>query len=165
MRHFLTSLYQRARHNSQSGQTIIEVLIATLVVGMVLTAVAATLTVSVKNTAQSRYQEVARARAQSGLELFRRERNKLGWQTFQASLVSGTYCINTLPDSSMAFDALSPGACGNGVAVIGTDFTRDATVTVVSNDEVKVDVLVKWIDGVLNKEVKLTQVFRRYENE
>jgi len=149
----------------QSGQTIIEVMIATLVVGMVLTAVAATLTVSVKNTAQSRYQEVARAQAQSGLELFRRERTKLGWQEFQNVINNGTYCLNVLPADSTAFAAMSPTPCSSGVAVIGTDFTRDATVTVVSADEVKVEMSVKWVDGVINKEVKLTQVFQRYENE
>lgn len=162
---FLKRIFQPAKFAPESGQTIIEVLIATLVVGMVLTAVAATLTVSVKNTAQSRYQEVGRARAQSGLEVFRRERNNLGWQEFVNVLSNGTYCLNALPADSTEFEAMSTGACPSGVAVIGTDFVREATVEILSADDVRVEVSVMWQDGALDKEVKLTQIFQRYENE
>lgn len=156
----------RRRFKSQSGQTIIEVLIASVVVAMVLTAVAAALTVSVRNTAQSRSQEVARARAQGGLEVFRRERTALGWQAFRNALVSGaTYCINTLPGNSTQFVAMSQGACSTGETAIGTTFTREAQVTIPNANEVRVDVTSGWQDGTLDKEVVLSQVFRRYEDE
>lgn len=150
---------------SQTGSGIIEVIIATLVVSLVLTAVAATLTVSVKNTAQSRYQEVARSRAQAGLEVFRRERNTLGWQSFRSALGTGTYCLNNLPANSSAFTTMSSSQCSTGVSLIGTEFRRNAVVTVVNPNEVKVDLAVTWIDGSLNKEVKLTQIFRKYAGE
>lgn len=156
---------QKARRESQAGQTIIEVLIATLVVGMVLTAVAATLTVSVKNTAQSRYQEVARTRAQSGLEVFRQARNTIGWGEFSDKLGTGIYCLNSLPVGTDGFLAMPSGACSDSVLMIGTDFVREAYVTQLSPDEIRVELAVGWIDGTLDKEVRLTQVFRRYESE
>lgn len=155
--------YSRSR--SQAGQTIIEVLIATVVVAMVLTAVAATLSVSVKNTSQARYQEVARTMAQSGLEVFRRERNILGWQAFHNALNSGSYCLNTLPADSSAFTTMPTGVCSSDTTVIGNNFRRNAEVTVAGLDEIRVTVSVTWVDGTLNREVELTQVFRQYADE
>lgn len=158
-------IFSRKQLSSQSGQTIIEVLIASVVVAMVLTAVAAALTVSVRNTAQSRFQEIARSRAQSGLELYRRERTALGWQAFRNTLTDGVYCINTLPANSTQFTALSHGACSTGETVIGNNFTREARVTTNGPDEVRIDITSGWVDGTLDKEVTLSQIFQRYEDE
>lgn len=156
---------KKVHPHSQSGQTIIEVLIASVVVAMVLTAVAAALTVSVKNTAQSRYQEIARSRAQSGLELYRRERTALGWQAFREVVGDGTYCIDNLPSDTAEFATLAQGDCTTGTAVLGNTFTREARVTTNGPDEIRVDVTSGWQDGILDKEVVLSQIFRRYQNE
>jgi Tfp pilus assembly protein PilV len=105
----------KRRSQRQLGQTIVEVLIATAVVGTVLTAVAGALTFSVKNTAQARYRALAASQAQDAVEVFRRERALLGWESFQAEINPGVYCYNTLPTNSTQFFAVTPGACGSGL--------------------------------------------------
>jgi type II secretory pathway pseudopilin PulG len=154
---------KRRAAQSQAGSTIIEVLIATLVVSMVMTAVAAVMTVSVKNTGQLRYRAAASSQAQSALEIFRRERNLLGWESFYAETPGGTYCLNTLPANTAAYVALNLGSCSGTYSHIGNNFEREAIVTKGATD-VRVVIVVTWSDGTRTPapEVRLTQIFRKF---
>ncbi|HEX7017378.1 MAG TPA: hypothetical protein VF209_00515 [Patescibacteria group bacterium] len=151
--------------SSQRGQSIIEVLIATLVVGLVMVAIAAVLTMSVKNTAEGRYRNVATSEGQQVLEIFRRERVRLGWSAFQTALIGGEYCLNSLPaaDDELA-DTLAQniGVCEESYELGGTAFTRDVLVQKTA-DEVVVVVTVGWLDGDQPREVVLEQEFREYQ--
>lgn len=145
--------------NSQRGQTIIEVLVAAVIVSTVLTAIAVGLTFSVKTTADSRYRAYATKYAQETLEVFRRERANLGWESFVAAVVSGVYCYNTLPATSQEFAAKIPEECAVGQTIGDSIFTREADLTV-TVDEVKVLSTVKWSDGNLQKQVQVEGTFR-----
>lgn len=156
-----------SKNQLQTGSSIIEVLIATVVVGMVMTAVAALMTVSIKNTALLRYRAAATAQAQSGLEVFRRERNLLGWESFFEALSTGDYCLNTLPTTSIEFETMPEDDCnGATTQLLGNAFVREATVTKTdavsdNDDEVKVELILSWVDGVRPQSVKLTQIFKK----
>jgi len=146
----------------QSGQTIIEVLIATGVIALVMTAVAAGLTLSVQNSSQAKYRALATKMAQESNELFRRERDRLGWESFyevlQADGVLVTYCIGeTIPATTQDFIDLSAGACGGGFPFAGTSYERETTVELVSADLVRVETDVTWTDGTRERSVVLTQ--------
>lgn len=143
----------------QAGQSFVEVLIVMVVVATVLTAIAAGLSFSAKNTAENQRNAVAINLAQETLEVFHRERNLLGWGSFQGAISSGTYCFDTLPSTSTEFAALTDGACGANEFVSGTNFTREATVTV-SADEVAVISTVTWMDGEREREVTVNQNFQ-----
>jgi len=147
---------------AEGGSTLIEVLIATLVVGLILTAVASVMTISVKNTAQLRYQASATSRSQTALESFRRERDFLGWEAFAQKLQTGTYCVNIPPLTSAQFISLPSNACTGGVVEIGSEFRTEAEVAQ-STDQIRVEMVTRWTDGVRAREERLTQIFRKFQ--
>lgn len=151
---------QQLKKLNQRGQTIIEVLIATVVVGVVMTAIGAALTSSLRNTAESKFRSYASTYAQQAMEVFIRERSLLGWQQFQEAVISGQFCLNELPANSEAFIAMPAGTCTQGVAFSGTEFEREAEISVLSADEIRVEVVVQWQDNGRDREVSLTQEFR-----
>lgn len=153
----------RLNQGNQSGQTIIEVLIATVVVALVMTAIASALTSSLRNTAEGKFRSYANTHAQQAMEVFIRERNLLGWQQFTESVISGAFCLNELPADSAAFLIMPSGSCTEGVAFAGTEFVRQANVTVVNAEEIRVEVEVLWEDNGRNREVSLTQEFKNRE--
>lgn len=149
----------------QTGSSLIEILIATGVVGLVMTAVAAGLVLSVKNSSISKYKVIATTRAQEAMEVFRRERTLLGWTQFKEVLsdnVEGTYCINTLASGSAQFKSMATGECEEGDLIAGTSFTREALVNA-SEDEVRVEIVVKWVDSGTERFSNLVQEFKEYE--
>ena len=143
----------------QSGQTIVEVLIVTVVIATILTALAASLTMSANNTNQSKQRSLATTYAQEGLEVFRRERNSLGWNRFYESLNSSTYCLNDLPVDSAAFVSLVTGECASGTTIENTGLQREAVVSV-GADQVDVSLSVTWFDGAEEKTVSVDQSFQ-----
>lgn len=156
---------QRRRRQRQAGQTIIEILVATGVIAMVMTAVASGLTLSVQNTSQAKYRALASKQVQEGLEMFLRERSRLGWESFRSSLASGSYCLGeVLPADSAGFQALPRGECGqDGYALAGTTYFREANVTIVSADEVEITVTVRWQDGEDLRTTSSTQILRNWQ--
>lgn len=146
------------------GQTVIEVLLATVVVAVVLTAIAVGLTISVRNTSEAKLRSYASVQAQRVMEVFRRERVMHGWQTFRNSLSNGQYCFNTLPSSLSGFPNLT-GPCTTGVSAQGTEFRSDVFVTV-GLSTVTVEVAVSWENNASrNPEIVVSQEFREYSDE
>lgn len=144
---------------AQAGQTLIEILIVTVVVATVLTAIAASLSMSAKNTTENKKLSMATTYSQEALEVFHKERYALGWESFQGALTDGTYCLDALPTNSTEFDSLTTGECGLSETISGTDFIREAELTVAA-DEVKVVIVVQWIDAELDKEATVEQTFK-----
>lgn len=152
---------------AKRGSSLIEVLIATVVVGVVVTAIAYAMSHSVRNTAQSRYREVGTKLAQDVQETFRKERNRLGWYQFVAAL-SGTsvYCFSSIP-SEFSEEQLAAvaGACGTGQATTAGELTvqfyREVTVTIMGNTA-KIVVEVSWEDDSLQQSVSSVQELREW---
>lgn len=147
---------------SNSGQTIVEALVATAVVAIILVTLVSGLTYSVKNTAESKYRSLAGNLAQDAIEVFRRERLILGWATFLAETPSGTYCLNTLPSTTTAFVALTTGACTTTFVQSGMNFEREVVVTN-TGTEVQLQSVVSWTDGSRTSSVTANQVYREWE--
>jgi len=146
---------------SQSGSTLIELMVATSVVVIALTALMTTLTLSIKSTAQSKYRTYAASLSQESLEVFRRERSLLGWQTFYKETPTGTLCFNTLPASSTEFVNWVPGACADRFTEVGAGFSRTIVVTK-GVDSVTVQSRIDWNDGTQLRDVQLEQVLKEY---
>jgi type II secretory pathway pseudopilin PulG len=156
--------FQMVRHwrHLSPGQTLVEILIATAVVAVVLTAIATSLSFTVKNSAEARYRAVASSLAQEAVEVFRRERSVQGWEAFYAGLpASATYCFNTLPTSPVVFTQ-GTGACGttyfspSGTAV---SFKREASLQKGAN-QVTITVVVSWEDTADWNDVTVTETLR-----
>jgi prepilin-type N-terminal cleavage/methylation domain-containing protein len=146
-----------------NGFSMIEVLIAVLVVGMVMTAVAAMMVSSTKISAESKYLGFANNKVQEALEVFRRERFLLGWGEFYGAVGNGVYCYNDLPADSNDFQGLNVGGCGgDSFEGAGLSFVREATVSKVDASTVEVTINVEWLDGNRVRDVEATQVFKKY---
>lgn len=85
----------------RAGQTIVEVIIAIGVVAMVMTAIVAIGTTSLRNTSRAKAKTLATKYTQEGIEYFRTQRNILGWESMVETLQQNsggiTYCMATLP--------------------------------------------------------------------
>ncbi len=152
---------------TQTGSSLIEVLIATVVVGLVVTAIAFGMSHSVRNSAQSRYREVATKLAQDVQESFRKERNRLGWNQF-ASALSGTtvYCFSNIPaEFTEETLAQAAGACdsGDGIKVgeVNVEYFREVEV-VVANGTAQIIVTIEWADDNLQQSLSSEQVLREW---
>lgn len=161
----LTTRKKTAKKNSSSGQTIIEVLVATTVVGIVLTGLVIGMTFSLRNAAAAKARSLATRYAQEANEVFRRERDLQGWEPFSSTFQGGatrTYCLPALPETTTEFRSLTPADCSAGTYIQGTDFTREVEVRRVSPSEVEVSTTVSWPDGSRTPEVVLTQTLKDF---
>lgn len=151
------------KKNLLRGSTIIELLIAVMVVGLIVTAVANAATFSIKNTGESRYRQVATILGQQVIEFIRSERNRKGLLNLKNILVSGSYCFSTIPDTL----DITPdqGACTqsaeDSIQMAGTDFQRNVVVSVGAAPEYSllVTTTVSWLDGSQTKQIELVQEF------
>lgn len=148
----------------QRGSSLIEIIIATGVMAIVLTAIVAGLTISLKTNSESEYRFQAVKKAQEAMETFRRERTLLGWQSFLTSMqANATYCLATLPEPRESFTV---GACGaeDTIVISGIDFYREASVTVDTsnpNDEqIKVVITMTWYVDDDVRTAEIAQNFR-----
>lgn len=150
----------------QSGQSVIEVLIATGVVSLVMTALMATMTLSLQNSSQSKYRSLATKLGQEGLESFRQFRDELGWEYFYQAIDAqgtGTYCINTLPASGEQLQSLTYGACSDyPISRTGVAFQREAYIDVISADEIRIEMTVAWLDGADERNSFVVQEFKNW---
>jgi type IV pilus modification protein PilV len=139
-----------------TGSTLIEVLVAILIVGLVITGVMLSITYSVKNSAEARYREVASQLAQDGMEVVKLRREVDEWSEF-AAYAPATYCL----DTSVA-TLNDVGSCTNNVTNSSKTFTRSVqlTKTVTTPETVTATVTVSWqSDSNQPMNVQITQRF------
>jgi type II secretory pathway pseudopilin PulG len=148
---------------SQNGVGMIEILIATGVVGLVMTAVVSGLVLSIKNSSISKYKILASTRAQEAMEVFRREKVLLGWSQFYETVGASTYCLDSLASGSAQFKLMSAGACDDDSFITGTPFIREALVDITSPQEIRVEIVVEWQDGTVLRSSNLIQEFKQYD--
>ncbi len=143
MQKFFKKLNRR-RTTKQQGSTIVELLIATVVVGSVITGIAVALTYNIHQNAEVRYREAAASMNQQALEAFRRERERLSWDAFYAGLNNATYCINSL-GNSLENLTQSPSTCGtNTYEFAKTDFKREVIVGKIDADTIEFAITTFW---------------------
>lgn len=139
--------------SKQRGQTIIELLIAILVVGIVVISVAVALTYSVQYTAEVRYREAAISLAQDAIEFFRSERARMGWANFTPNISSGTFCFPTIPTDLAQANATFKHTCGTTEYVVlpagpfNPNFRRQIAVSDSGggNPQISIIVTVSWV--------------------
>jgi len=143
---------------SQRGSTLIELLISTLVAGMVLVAVAIGVMGSIQRTAQARYKDVATLLAQEAIETLLRGRAQLGWDSFIAAYPDGTnntYCL-----SDEIHQLVKAPSCETIINRLNQKFVRTIQVTS-DGTQVTVTVEVEWAAGKIATapKVVMTQTF------
>lgn len=153
---------------SRRGSTLIEVLVAILIMAIVLTGLSAALTYSLKNSAQADYRQIATRQAQDVIEILRKERSEMGWTDFEAAFVDATsYCVGTnqisFNDPTTARE-FTTGTCPGNVVIAQSPVALTRSFTRIGNTAdttlVRVQVNVTWNDGSSPRDVILIQEFR-----
>ncbi|MEO8581865.1 MAG: hypothetical protein ABI425_04825 [Patescibacteria group bacterium] len=148
-----------------SGQSLVEVTVASVAMIFGLVSVISGLLLAVRNSSVSNNQSLATQNTQEVIEVFRKFQRQLGWETFystiQADGNSVTYCLTDLPTDNASFQNMSIGACT--VSANSTAFVRQASVVVVSLTEVQVTATVTWRDGTTTRTASAKNIFRSYK--
>ena len=143
----------------KAGNTIIEVLVATAVVGVILTALAVSMSSSIQNSAEAQYREIATRYAQDAMETIRKDKTILSWNSFSDNSHNGTWCTPTA-SSFTGLTTLTVTTSESAVATRCSGYRPSGNsntyyrIVTMSNvgGSVKVVVKVYWNMGIPNKE-------------
>lgn len=145
----------------QQGSTLIEVLVAIVLVGLVVTGIMLSITYSVKNSSEARYREVATELAQGGMEIVKLRREVDPWSTFYG------YASNSTPRflcwSGTALTVTTACTGGGIITNNGRVYTRYVVLSRAAGppQSVKATVTVEWnSDSNALMNVELTQEFK-----
>ena len=143
----------------QRGNTLIELLLATVIVGVMLTGVAISLTYSIQREALSRYREGATDLAAEISEYFLLRRAQQNWRGFYDNLSNSSYCYNPVNPPS-----ITAGASCAGISRLGMDFDSEITITKTGGPEkISALITITWnVDGE-DRTYELVQEY--YERE
>lgn len=171
--------------DGESGSTLIEIVVATAIVGSILTAIALSLTYTIKLNLQSQARALALKKAQETIDLFRRERTVLGWNNFVQVLDHNqTYCVDFIPtaasedtmdhifdDDEDGVSLAGAGSCAYNVVTdeVPIDFKREAYVEFdpappASPQTITLEVVASWDNDKSDDDftVRLEQDFREW---
>jgi type II secretory pathway pseudopilin PulG len=160
---------------SQSGQTLLEILISLAIVTIVLVAIVSRATESIRNTNFSRNKVLAARFAQEGVEWAREQRDRMGWTDFEnlISTVEGgdvTYCVLVFSESlSCRLTSCSNITIAPCTGTIGsTIFNREIRFIHVDpdaldQDRVTAQVTVSWSDSIGTHNSQYETVFSEWQ--
>jgi len=135
-----------------SGQSLIELLVALTLIMLVVVAVVGLAAVSIKTSYFAKRETTAKRYAEEAMEWLR-EQKKSNWTDFlfaKSTTTGQKYCFNSLSWPSV-------GAC---TTTFGGIYKREATLSRSSdNKNVTVTVVVSWSDSSGTHETKLVSVF------
>lgn len=123
------------------GQSILELIVALLLVSIALTAVVGLITKGISNTTFNRNKTLANSYSSEALEWLRSERDS-NWRNFLAksSAPGSKWC---LPDLSWN----NTGTCSATNFVSNTQFTREINLVRVNASTINATVTVSWTDS------------------
>lgn len=150
----------------EAGQSIIEVIFATMVVSLVLVAVLATIIASLRNSRTSLEQTEASQLASQTVEWWRQSRAVQGWATL-AALVPNTndqqvYCFTALPSGWENLSSFS-GSCDPADKISDTIYRREVTLVRSAANELEVQVSVAWPGKTGEMTTELETIFGRWD--
>ncbi len=150
--------------NKQRASTLIEVLVAIFVIAVVLTAISAMMSMSIKLADNNEKKQLALQKAEEAMEFFRKERSISSWHGFSSPLEDGgRYCISSLPES-MANLPAKLGACAETDVLEAAryKFKREAVIDFSGENSLSVQINLLWNDGSQAKNLSLEQSFENY---
>lgn len=150
------------------GTTLIEVLISIAVVVLVLVTVVSSGTLVTKNRRFSADQALATKYSQEGLEWAKTMRNTMGWPTFYDTVSAKggptvTLCMPTLPATTTAFAAATPGACMSTNVITGTPYLRSIKFVLVSSSEIDIKSYIDWTDNTQDRQTQAVAVLKEWQ--
>lgn len=150
---------QKQIHNS--GQSLLEVVMVAFILVMALVALISLTTVSISRNRLAKERTVATRLAQEGLEWFKYERDRVGFDAVDLALgeTGDTFCLSELPDGGITL--LTTECGGNNFVLVGTNASlfqrRIERLDSALDDEVKIAVVVEYrgksvsLEGLVTK--------------
>lgn len=138
------------RRTHQAGQSLLEVMFATIVIALALVALLSSVIASLRNSRVSNEQTAATKYAEEASEWMRQMRDQQGWGFFSSAIENRatggtlTYCLPAMPANFSALLAAQAGACDAEDVIPSTVFRRQVVLTVVSPTTINVVVQVIW---------------------
>jgi prepilin-type N-terminal cleavage/methylation domain-containing protein len=147
------------------GFSLIEILIASAVLGSVLVGLSLLMGLVIRSDTQARSRVIAGDLAQSGSDFLRQERNIVGFGRFYQALedAGSVYCLEDISESFLddngAVKSQFDGACDDDFSIevqgASTKFKREAEVTKLEDDTITFSIEVSWITDA-DKEADVT---------
>lgn len=135
-------MIQRKFLNNQSGQSLIEVLIALAASVAVVTAIAITVITSLSNVEFTKNQNLAAQYAREGMEIVRKI-SKNNWTAFVDTYTAANYCLD---QGSTILGVMGAGGCSQNVGI----FVRQIVINQNSpscQNSVRISSIVSWSDS------------------
>lgn len=150
------------------GFSLIEILIASAVLGSVLVGLSLLMGLVTRSDAQARNRVIAGDLAQSGSDYFRQQRKIIGFgRLWEALSADEVYCINEINqsflDENELIRARYKAVCDNDIEAEGTatKFMRVAEVNELTDDLISIIITVSWqTDAEKETEVSTTLLLR-----
>ncbi len=144
----LNSLKKR----TNAGFSLLEILVSVAILASVLTGIMLMLSYSIKSDSEAKMRTTAKDLIQEGTDIFRRERDRLGWSMMYDQLdglAGSEFCFNDPhgPDDDNIFENLSPGGCSSfDIDVDGASqsFKREIVISPLVAEEIEVLMVVSW---------------------
>lgn len=147
----------------ESGQSLFELVIALSVITMVMIALVALGTVSVRNVTLSKNRNLATRLNQEAVEWLRQQRDE-DWGNFSTRAVTQYYCLS---DPSLSWANF--GQCGAGEKVGGTIFLRELEFTIVdpipATETIRANIRVYWNDAQGYHETSSSNFYTNWINQ
>lgn len=139
----------------RSGQSILEVVIATTLISMGVIAALSLTNQSQKSSNFAKTLDAATAYNNQVADFLRNQKNQLGYATLTEKFVLdssagvATYCFASLPADSAAFLAINPGICSDTDLILGTIFKRDVSVDLSNSNSgiIPINITTSWYDS------------------
>lgn len=142
----------------KSGQSILEVVIATTMISIAIIAALGLTNQSQKSSNYAKLLDQATSYNNQAADYFRNQKHLLGWASFTEKITSDagtgnttTYCLNTMPDSStITFDSLTASSCDESDRIAATIFTREVNISTLdlASGNIEIVITTTWPDSI-----------------
>lgn len=143
----------------EKGQSLFEVLLALAVAALIIIAIVALATTSIRNARFSRNQSLTTRYAQEAIEWLRGQRDE-DWDTFAPRALTPLWCLK-----SLSWTDTVVGGCGSSDFISDTIFKREISFTILDASKIDTEVKVYWEDAQGLHETKTVTTFTDWREQ
>lgn len=145
----------------RTGQSILEVVIATTLISMGVLAALSLTNQSQKSSNYAKTLDAATAFNNQAADYIRNQKNITGFaslsEKFNTDKIgnSAVYCLNNLPTDATGFMTLDPGVCDDNEFIQGTSFTRwlEVDTANIATGLIPLTITTSWNDAAVRNAV------------
>jgi len=144
----------------ERGQSLFEVVLALAIAALIIIAIVALATISIRNANFSRNQSLATRYAQEAIEWLRGQRDE-DWDAFATRALTPLWCLKSLSWTGVT----TIGECGSSDFISDTIFKREVSFTIFDASSIDTEVKVYWEDAQGLHETKTVTTFTDWREQ